>query len=76
MVVTTLDELVPPIRQRKLARSIPDADVFEVEADHDACVNSRDFPPALLRACLRVAERGAASRSQECEPRPSSSSLR
>jgi len=76
VVVTTLDELVPPIRQHKLARSIPGADVFEVEADHDACVNSRDFPPALLRACLRVAERGAASRSQECEPRPSSPSPR
>jgi hypothetical protein len=29
-VVTTLDELVPTVRQRRLAASIPRAEVFEV----------------------------------------------
>jgi pimeloyl-ACP methyl ester carboxylesterase len=54
VVVTTEDELVPAVRQRKLARSIPGAEVFEVAGDHDACVRSADFPPTLVRACLAV----------------------
>jgi pimeloyl-ACP methyl ester carboxylesterase len=66
VVVTTADELVPPSRQYKLARSIPGAEVFEVDGDHDACVRCRAFAPALVRACLSVAERadwaGAARR--------------
>jgi pimeloyl-ACP methyl ester carboxylesterase len=57
VVVTRLDELVPPVRQYKLARSIPGALVFEVEGDHDACVRLPDFPPTLVRACLAVAQR-------------------
>jgi pimeloyl-ACP methyl ester carboxylesterase len=57
VIVTTLDELVPPARQRKLAASIPAAEVFEVAADHDACVRSPDFVPTLVRACLAVAAR-------------------
>ena len=32
VVVTTLDELVPVVRQRKLAASIPGAEIFEVES--------------------------------------------
>jgi len=58
IVVTTQDELVPALRQRKLAASIPGAEVFEVEGDHDACVRSPDFAPTLVRACLSVARRG------------------
>jgi len=58
VVVTTQDELVPALRQRKLAASIPGAEVFEVEGDHDACVRSADFAPTLVRACLSVARRG------------------
>jgi pimeloyl-ACP methyl ester carboxylesterase len=57
VVVTTDDELVPTVRQRKLAASIPGAEVFEVAGDHDACVNSPDFAPTLVRACLSVARR-------------------
>lgn len=57
VVVTTRDELVPTPRQRKLARSIPGAAVFEVDGDHDACVRERSFAPTLVRACLAVAER-------------------
>jgi pimeloyl-ACP methyl ester carboxylesterase len=59
VVVTTLDELVPAPRQRKLAASIPGAEIFEVEADHDACVTSPEFTPTLVRACHSVAARAA-----------------
>ncbi|MDX1648470.1 MAG: alpha/beta fold hydrolase [Myxococcota bacterium] len=58
VIVTTRDELVPPTRQRKLAASIPGAEVFEVDGDHAACVARADrFVPALLEACLGVAHR-------------------
>jgi pimeloyl-ACP methyl ester carboxylesterase len=57
VVVTTRDELVPPERQRKLAASIPGAEVFEVHGDHSACVSARDFVPALVAACRSVARR-------------------
>jgi len=60
VLVTTLDELVPASRQYKLAASIPGAEVFEVEGDHDACVSRQDFAPTLVRACLSVARRAAA----------------
>jgi pimeloyl-ACP methyl ester carboxylesterase len=65
VVVTTRDELVPAPRQRKLAASIPGAEVFEVEADHDACVTSRAFPPTLVHACRSVAQRAAAREGPE-----------
>jgi pimeloyl-ACP methyl ester carboxylesterase len=58
VVITTRDNLVSPRRQRRLAASIPHAKVFEVDADHLACVRAADrFVPALLRACEYVRER-------------------
>ena len=58
VIVTTRDELVPPDRQRKLAASIPGAEIFEVDGDHSACVSRADlFVPALLAACRSVAQR-------------------
>jgi 3-oxoadipate enol-lactonase len=58
VIVTTRDELVPVERQRKLAASIPGAEVFEVEGDHSACVSRADlFVPALVAACRSVAAR-------------------
>ncbi len=57
VVVTTLDELVPAPRQRKLAASIPGAEVFEVDGDHYACAAPGDFVPTLVRACRSVAQR-------------------
>lgn len=57
VLVTTLDELVPAPRQYKLAASIPGAELFEVEGDHDACVASDAFAPTLVRACRSVARR-------------------
>lgn len=58
VIVTTRDELVPPERQRKLAASIPAAQVFEVEGDHGACLARADlFVPALVAACRSVERR-------------------
>jgi pimeloyl-ACP methyl ester carboxylesterase len=55
VVVTTRDRLVPPKRQYGLARRIPNSKVFEVEADHLACVSApQRFVPALLDACAHV----------------------
>jgi pimeloyl-ACP methyl ester carboxylesterase len=62
VIVTTRDELVPPERQRKLAASIPGAEVFPVAGDHSACVaQARQFVPALIEACHSVARRVAAA---------------
>ncbi len=52
LVVTTLDTTVSPRRQWNLARSIPGAVAFPVQADHRACVEQpRLFLPALMAAC-------------------------
>jgi pimeloyl-ACP methyl ester carboxylesterase len=62
VVVTTRDELVPPQRQYKLAKSIPGAEVFEVAGDHSACVSAAElFVPALIAACHAVERRGSAA---------------
>jgi pimeloyl-ACP methyl ester carboxylesterase len=67
VVVTTRDELVPPERQRKLAESIPGAQVFEVDGDHSACVSRADhFVPALIEACLSVEKRTLAAEGPGC----------
>ncbi len=58
VIVTTRDQLVPPDRQRKLAASIPGAEIFEVDGDHGACVaKAGRFVPALVAACRSVNER-------------------
>jgi 3-oxoadipate enol-lactonase len=55
VVVTTDDQLVPPSRQYRLAASIPGAKIFEVAADHLACVRAASrFVPVLLAACEYV----------------------
>ncbi len=56
VVITTRDQLVPTRRQYELAAAIPGARVFEVEADHLACVRAvGKFVPALADACRYVA---------------------
>jgi len=58
VIVTTRDELVPVTRQRKLAESIPGAEVHEVEGDHSACLSAADrFVPVLVAACRSVDRR-------------------
>jgi 3-oxoadipate enol-lactonase len=55
VVVTTRDQVVPVSRQLRLASAIPGASVFEVNADHAACVTRPEaFNQALLQACWSV----------------------
>ena len=55
VVVTTRDQIVPPGRQLQLARAIPGASVYEVDAGHGACVSAPQlFAPALFEACRSV----------------------
>jgi 3-oxoadipate enol-lactonase len=62
VVVTERDSVVPPDRQRRLAESIPGAEVFPVRGDHAVCVLDPDrFVPALAAACDRVVRRGRGS---------------
>ena len=59
VIVTTSDQIVPPIRQFRLARSIHHATVHCVDAGH-LCVGGGGakarFLATLRRACLEVAE--------------------
>jgi pimeloyl-ACP methyl ester carboxylesterase len=61
VVVTARDRLIPPVHQHRLARQIPHATVYEVDAGHAACVlSAAKFTPALQAACASVAARTAA----------------
>jgi pimeloyl-ACP methyl ester carboxylesterase len=58
VVLTELDRVVAPGRQRRLAASIPGAKVFAVRGDHSICATDpRTFIPALLGACRSVVNR-------------------
>jgi pimeloyl-ACP methyl ester carboxylesterase len=58
VVVTTHDRLVSPMRQFRLAESLPNATVHPVAGDHGVCVaQPRLFVNALLDACASVAAR-------------------
>jgi pimeloyl-ACP methyl ester carboxylesterase len=62
VVVTARDRLIPPPRQRALARAL-DATVYEADAGHAACVLAADrFRPALLAATASVMERARVPR--------------
>lgn len=68
VVVTTKDHLVPPARQRELARAIRGATVYEVDAGHAACVlGAEKFRPAMLAAAASVTGRIARAPSS-CAP--------
>ena len=63
VVMSTEDRLVSPHSQLALARSIPDAELFQVRGDHGMCVaNARQFVPALVSACTSVAGRAVGAR--------------
>ena len=58
VVVITHDQLVPAERQRRLAASVRDATVHEVEGDHPIAVREPSaFVPVLVDACLDVTGR-------------------
>lgn len=64
VVVTTRDDMVPPERQYKLAEAIRGSRIFEVDADHLACVRAVNrFVPALVDACRHVAKQAYAQRT-------------
>ena len=57
-VITMRDSVVPLGRQRRLFESIPGAEAFRVDGDHDAVVaNAERFVPTLLRAIDSVDRR-------------------
>lgn len=51
VVITTVDQLVPPSRQRRLARAIPHAAVFDLLGDHAVSLND----PARFAEVLMAA---------------------
>ncbi len=58
VVLTTMDSVVPPARQQKLAAAIPGARVDPVAIDHGGCVmEAETFVPVLVAACRDVAAR-------------------
>lgn len=63
VVVTTRDVLVPPRRQRALARAVGGASVHEVDGDHGAFLVPDRFVPALVQACRAVTGQPAANDS-------------
>ena len=59
VVLTELDDVVPPLRQRELAGLLRDVEVFSIRAGHEAAVGAADvFVAALTRAIDSVIERG------------------
>ncbi len=62
VVVTARDRLIPPARQHHMARAIPRATVYEVDAGHASCVlGAERFRPAMLAALASVSSRISAS---------------
>jgi pimeloyl-ACP methyl ester carboxylesterase len=58
VVVTTRDRAMPPFEQYRMALSIKGATIHRHDAGHVACAR-RAFAPALVAACLDVADRTA-----------------
>lgn len=58
VIITMRDGVVPLRRQIRLFETIPGAEAFRVDGDHDACVANADrFVPTLHRALHSVIER-------------------
>lgn len=58
VVITMRDRVVPVRRQMRLFESIPGAEAFRVDGDHDVVIsNPGRFVPTLLEACGRVTQR-------------------
>ncbi|WP_372735861.1 alpha/beta fold hydrolase [Nocardioides sp.] len=55
VVVLNNDHVIPPARQRELARAIPGATIHDIDAGHASCVlESEVFVPAFLEAAATV----------------------
>ena len=58
VIVTAMDNVVPPRRQRRLVESIPGAEELVVAGDHGVVVmGAAQFVPVLVDGCRRVAAR-------------------
>jgi len=58
VILTTLDNVVSPIRQLRLSESIPGCELYSIGGDHDVCVTGAGrFVPALVDACASVVSR-------------------
>lgn len=58
VLITMDDGVISPRRQMRLFQSIPNAEAFRVEGDHDAiAMNPSWFVPVLVEACASVARR-------------------
>jgi 3-oxoadipate enol-lactonase len=64
VIATHHDDVVPHGRQLALARAIPGATLRAVDGGHSACTQeSQHFVPALVDACVEVADRAGSARS-------------
>ena len=68
VVITTADQLVPPSRQRRLARAIPHAAVFELIGDHAVILNDPVRFAQVLIAASRSVTGAIAGRAVGGEP--------
>ncbi len=69
VLVTTRDRIAPVSRQRELARAIPAARLFEMDADHAVCITApQAFVGVLLEACQSVRLVAAASSGLAAAP--------
>lgn len=58
VIVLNHDKVIPPDRQRALARRIPGATIHDIDAGHAACVlEAERFVPAMVEAAGTVAAR-------------------
>jgi 3-oxoadipate enol-lactonase len=61
VVVTAADRTVVPARQWALVDRIPGAEAISVPGDHRACVETPEFVPALIDACVKASRVQAAT---------------
>jgi len=68
VVITTADDVVPPSRQRRLARAIPHAAVFELIGDHAVILNDPARCAQVLVAASRSVTGAIAGQAVGGEP--------
>lgn len=68
VVITTADQLVPPSRQRRLARAIPNAAVFDLVGDHTVFLNDPARFAQVLIAASRFVTGAIADQVAERDP--------
>jgi 3-oxoadipate enol-lactonase len=68
VILTLRDHIVPIARQALLFESIPGAEAYRIDGDHDACVSEADqYVPTLIRALHSANGRQTAARAAVAE---------